>query len=401
MIYGQTGPQTDLLERIQQIHRSNYRAVIAITGGGTAAIHELLQHGNGSSTLLEANVPYSSSSLDSYLGQTPEKYCSPITARAMAMVAYRRAIELLANDEEDTPHNLIGIGATCTLIKGDRERIGRKHEIHVGLQSFDTTYLASLELVEERTREEEEAIVSWLILNTLAVGCDVESIPGRDGHLLSDREPVVTSKTTVPESVGDILAQPDRIIDNSHIPRFATIKCENGDAVQPATVVFPGSFDPCHKNHIRMAMVAYELYDRPVHFEISMTNVDKPPIDLISLQMRLDCLQAYCGERFMGDIYLTSAPLFMQKASLFPGATFVVGADTIDRIFQVRYYRNASDLDRLIDCFREQDIHFLVFQREGVELYIDPQLRDMCDVVPLNEYQDDGTSSSTIRNQIS
>lgn len=394
MIYLQAGLQ----KHIHQIHRSNCRAVVAITGGGTAAIHELLQHGEGSSTLLEANVPYSSLSLDSYLDQTPEKYCSPATARAMAMVAYRRAIELLADDGGTAPHDLIGIGATCTLTKGYKERAGRKHEIHVGLQTFDTTYVASLVLGEDRSREEEEAIASWLILNTLEVGCCVDPIPCP--HQLSNKERVVTSKATVPEPVGEILAQPDRIMDTSHIPIFATIECEHSDAVQPATVVFPGSFDPCHKNHIRMAMVAHERYSRPVHFEISMTNVDKPPIDLISLKQRLDCLQAYCGERFMGDIYLTNAPLFLQKASLFPGATFVVGADTINRIFQVRYYRNASDLKDLIVHFRKQEIRFLVFQRKGVELDIDPQLRDMCDIVPLEGYQDDGTSSSAIREQI-
>ncbi len=372
--------------------------MVAITGGGTAAIHELLQYGNGSSTLLEANVPYSSLSLDSYLDQTPEKYCSSATARAMAMVAYRRAIELLTNNDGTAPHDLIGIGATCTLTKGNQERVGRKHEVHVGLQSIDTTYVASLELVEDRSREEEEAIASWLILNTLEVGCGVGPIPCP--HRLSDKERLVTSKATVSESVGNILAQPDRIMDTSHSPIFTIIECGHSDAVQPATVVFPGSFDPCHKNHIHMAMLAHEWYDRPVHFEISITNVDKPPIDLISLKQRLDCLQAYCGERFMGGIYLTSAPLFMQKASLFPGATFVVGADTINRIFQVRYYRNASYLEKLIDHFREQGIHFLVFQRNGVELDIDPRLRDMYDIVPLGEYQDDGTSSSAIRQKI-
>ncbi|WP_269851334.1 hypothetical protein [Methanosarcina horonobensis] len=63
-----------------------------------------------------------------------------------------------------------------------------------------------------------------------------------------------------------------------------------------------------------MAKLAFEKFGEPIHFEISLTNVDKPPIDIISLNQRLDSLRRYKDENFMGSICLTNAPLFLQKA---------------------------------------------------------------------------------------
>ena len=80
------------VELIFQIHKSPCKVVLAITGGGAEIIGELLRHGSGSATVLDAVVPYSTGSMDRFLGRKPEKYCSEKTARLMAMVAYQRAL---------------------------------------------------------------------------------------------------------------------------------------------------------------------------------------------------------------------------------------------------------------------------------------------------------------------
>ena len=79
---------------IRQIHASNSQMVIAITGGGSQAIGQLLSVPGGSRTLLEAIVPYSSQSLEEFLHARPEQFCSPRTARMMAMAAFQRARHL-------------------------------------------------------------------------------------------------------------------------------------------------------------------------------------------------------------------------------------------------------------------------------------------------------------------
>ena len=64
--------------------------VLAVTGGGSRAIADLLAVPGGSRTLLEAVVPYSASALAAWLGSRPDEFCSAATARAMAMVAFQR-----------------------------------------------------------------------------------------------------------------------------------------------------------------------------------------------------------------------------------------------------------------------------------------------------------------------
>ena len=125
---------TVLLERIFQVHKSPCKVVLAITGGGAEIIGELLRHGSGSATVLDAVVPYGMAAMDRFLGRKPEKYCSEKTARLMAMVAYQRALELSKGSDGLAGPDVIGIGATCKL-KAANEREGRKHEIHVAIQA--------------------------------------------------------------------------------------------------------------------------------------------------------------------------------------------------------------------------------------------------------------------------
>ena len=392
-----------LLERIRQIHESPCRAVLAITGGGAGVIGELLRHGSGSATVLDAVVPYSTNAMDRFLGRKPDKYCSEKTARLMAMVAYQRALELSRDTGELAAPNVIGIGATCKL-KSANEREGRKHEVHVSIQAACKTGVVTLELTAERTREEEEYIAATLIFNVLARHCGVAEIdlPGwigaGGGKGAGKEEKIVEKYSLVSGPVGDILKQqsgnPAGYYERVGMAR---INFNESNPPEEIKLVFPGSFDPCHRNHIFMARLASIKYNAPVHFEISLTNVDKPPIDFISLDQRLDSLRKYKAEAFMGDVYLTNAPLFLQKAALFPNSTFIVGADTINRIFDAKYYNGAVDTPTILDHFKERNIRFMVFRRKAVEMSISPEILELCEIIPVDEYEDDGTSSRKIR----
>ena len=46
----------------------------------------------------------------------------------------------------------------------------------------------------------------------------------------------------------------------------------------PPPMVMPGSFNPMHTGHTRLARAAEDIRQEPVTFEISVTNVDKPPL---------------------------------------------------------------------------------------------------------------------------
>ena len=97
-------------QMIAAMQASGRQGVLAITGGGTGAIAELLRVPGGSRLLLEAIVPYNSGSLRDYLGADPEQACSGESAVVMAERARTRAAALAKPDAVP-----IGLGATASL----------------------------------------------------------------------------------------------------------------------------------------------------------------------------------------------------------------------------------------------------------------------------------------------
>jgi hypothetical protein len=154
-------------EAIAHIHDSGKQGVIAVTGGGSAAIAALLAVPGASRFLLEARIPYCTAALDEFLGAKPEQYCSDRTARAIAMAAFWRARKLAGPADIDHASQLIGLGATASLAS-DRPKRGR-HRLHAALQTARYTADVSLTLISgRRNRFEEETLASDLLLAFLS-----------------------------------------------------------------------------------------------------------------------------------------------------------------------------------------------------------------------------------------
>jgi hypothetical protein len=97
-------------------------------------------------------------------------------------------------------------------------------------------------------------------------------------------------------------------------------------------VLLPGSFNPVHAGHRLLARAAEELRQQPLAFEISVTNVDKPPLAGETVRRRLSQFA------WKSPVELTRAPTFVEKSRLFPRTTFVIGADTAERLVAPKYY---------------------------------------------------------------
>jgi nicotinamide mononucleotide (NMN) deamidase PncC len=305
---------------IEQVHASGRRVVLAITGGGSGAIGELLRVPGASRTLLEAIVPYDGAALAQYLGGAPDQACSEETAVAMARRARERA-RALASEAAAT----VGLGATASLAS-DRPKKG-DHRCHIAVATEQGLDVTSIVLEKDRRdRGTEEDVVARVIVTVLARACGIAAPSTASLLDLGDR--LTEGQRPPPNLLAQLLA--------GTVDRLTS--CDGGlvrGAPTPRAVL-PGSFNPLHAGHFGLAQVAARRLGTPVAFELSVTNVDKPPLGEAEVTRRL--------RQFPSPhmVELTRAPTFREKARLFPGTTFVVGADTAERIVRSRYYGNSE-----------------------------------------------------------
>jgi nicotinamide mononucleotide (NMN) deamidase PncC len=368
------------MQLIEEIHNSPIQFVVAVSGGGSDAISQLLQVPGASRTLLESVIPYSPAAMTNFLGTAPDQACSEKTARAMAMSSYLRARRLQPDADVAS---LAGISCTAALTT-DRQRKGL-HSVHVGIQTCNSTQSISVQLGKGlRSRHEEESIACNLILNAIAKICGCSQQLPVD---LTAEERVIHAQSTADDDL--------QALFTGQIDSLRVIGKQQTDAVK---TVLPGAFNPLHDGHRQIARLAAEITGQRTHLEICTVNVDKLPLDYLEMEYRIQHLaQEY-------PLWFTRAPTFVEKASLFPGATFAVGIDTIIRIADPRYYDDESEKCLAsIDAIAEQDCKFLVFGREieGTFLSLDDvtlpdSLREMCEYVPENNFRVD-ISSTAIR----
>jgi hypothetical protein len=310
-------PDAAWQQLISTLHGSGRKAALAITGGGSGAVGELLRVPGGSRLLIEAQVPYDEMALAAFLGFAPAQACNSATAIAMARTARARAAKLVPAGTD-----LVGLGATAALVS-DRPRRG-EHRFHIAFANAAGIAHCTCTMAKgRRDRAAEEDLVSRAIVLWLARACGIATPSLRS--LLDADEHYAETEVATADTIDQLLAgELDRVTVQPDGQMMLS-------APQPL-VLFPGSFNPMHEGHVLLARVAEELRQQPVVFEISVTNVDKPPLAGETVRHRL------AQFAWKAPVELTRAPTFVEKSRLFPGTTFVVGADTAERLFGPKYY---------------------------------------------------------------
>ncbi len=326
---------------ITAIHNSPHQVVLVTAGAGAQALADLLAVAGASRTLLEAIVPYSSAAFDDFLGYSPVKYVAQDTAVSLSGRALARALQLTP----DTP--VIGLACTAT-ISTDYPKKG-EHHAHTAVWQPEKLSIYDLHLHKgARSREEEERLISNLMLNALAQATAVPK------HLPLD----ITTRDTL-TTIEIEFAPYARQLTNREIACFG-IDANGRILTIPPTAILSGSFNPLHEGHIQLAQAAARHSGLSVAFECTAVNADKPPLPPETLLNRM--------AQFAGrwPIFASTAPTFVEKARLYPGIPFVVGFDTAVRILQPRFYGDSTkNMHSALSEIQSRGNNFLVAGRVG------------------------------------
>lgn len=167
----------------------------------------------------------------------------------------------------------------------------------------------------------------------------------------------------------------------------------------PNIALLSGAFNPLHAGHRRFAEVGAQRLEQPVLFELPLINADKAPLSAQEAARR--------AAQFAGwaTLVLSLAPLFSQKATLFPGSVFLVGADTAARLVAPRFYGDdPRRMHAALDVLGEAGCRFLVAGRrtKGGFLTLSnievPKLhRDLFDSLSETDFRLDVSSSELRR----
>jgi hypothetical protein len=420
----------DLRETLEAIHASPYQAVIVCAGAGGRAIEQLVALPGSSRTVLEAVIPYSRGAFAAFLGREPEQFTTAEMARELAERAYERACRWAESGARP-----LGVACTATLATTRPKR--GDHRAFIALR--DERAVTTWELVLSkgaRDRFGEEEVVSTLLLEALAEACGVaaggratsderpttnDQRPATDGGARSESSTeaavpsslVVGRSSFVAASPGEAALLPTEAltIDRREIasPLSRLLASEapfvlvlpdgqmRAEFPTPAAL-FPGAFNPLHVGHLGLARVAARRLGVPVTFELSATNVDKPPLSEAEIRRRLAQFAA------RHPVAVTDAPTFVRKARLFPGALFLIGADTLERLFVPRYYGGEAEMLAAIAEIDARGCRFLVAGRHYDDAYrasheipIPPPFRALFDFISEEEFRADISSTQLRR----
>lgn len=360
-------------DRVRRIHAGPLRTVLVLAGGGADALARLLAEPGASNTVLEAVVPYAEAALHRAAPGVRGGAVRAERARELAERAYDRAVSLAG------PGAGVPAGVACTAALATHRARRGPEQAFLCLRLPDHRACYHLRFAKgawDRGRQEQAVSDTLLAALDSAGGPLAADTPAY--RLTFAPEPVRWSASTVLDAPdpGWVLVQEDG-------------RWDLGAA--PAPILYPGSFNPLHRGHIRLAHAVAAEYGQPVDLELSLRNTDKPDVTDAELVRRLDALQG----RFR--VVLTGAATFAEKARLFPHRLFVLGQDTACRLLDLRYYDDdPGRRDRALAGIRDRGCRFLVAGRlagDGfktlADLAVPDGFADLFTALPAGRFRED------------
>jgi len=394
-------------ELISQMIERGHKVYLACTGAPFDVPNRLLRVGGASKFMLGCTIPYNPKAFDEFVGRKVDcGYCSQLGAIMLAQASYRKAMAICFENNEPT-QECVGIGASAAIAT-DRDRRGEDH-IFFAYVNSSGLYVADFKLIKGNQRLSQGkacnellmAIVVEATLGNMDLHYSMEqymiryTIDDIDNsyhrYMPEDKWFMVPKKfsyfeyTKLQEDIGTEDSE-DTEYKLSALVNDETIVFldKNGefddwndykDVVRH--VVFPGTFNPLHIGHIRMAEIVEETYGLEVVFELSLSTADKGTVDVNQVMSK--------ASQFLGRwpvlISGNKNNLLIDKARMYKPEGFIVGEDTLERLIDPFYYHHDAKLmDEVFEEFSILGVKLYTFRRQISESHI-IQLMDMTTVV--------------------
>ncbi len=284
---------------------------VSCTGAGIDFLHRLWAQPGVSRYLVGAQLPYGASQLQSFLGFKPSgaAVCEH-TALHMAMESFAQAAEFQVT--QASPGNPIGLGLSAAVASDRLPRGAQRAFVAVVSQAGARVVSVQLEKsTGAAARQDHDQTVSELARAVL-------------GHVVSG---------------GDSAGMD---ASDTAMELFFERPTFNGDGTRSHATqsgfYLPATLNPIHDGHRSALRSAEYALGRRGTYLVTSSSVHKPTLTVPEMLQKVGMLRA---ERWLdhcrGFEFSCDDPLFVDKAEQRPGSTFVIGADTMQRMLDPKW----------------------------------------------------------------
>ena len=329
---------------IRKIFDSGCRLAVYASGSHSSLLSWLTLQPGASRCVVELRNLYSHGAASNVIGKTNNTAVTEQVATALARKAYTNTMkyelsEAAGDVYEVRAGKVLGVGATGA-IRSDRDKKG-DHKAFIALINSGKTVTFRAKLAKgRRTREEEDRFLSEQALQLVMLfnegrTSEYHQLTQSKKYLSEDELELVSEQCTLKmmcqmlgEEVESILLLPSgEVIYDVQLDGYGLLA---------------GSFNPVHDGHIKLmkeAAVECKNETKRVVAEISVKNMDKGVKDIEQvIEQRVSKLL----EKKV-PVLLTMKGMFSDKNSFLKNGHFILGADTLVRLLDSKYYGGSRE----------------------------------------------------------